>query len=294
MSIAPFEYHAPRTIEEAVALLNNGGKKAFAMAGGTDLLIKARQKIVRPAIVVALKKIKGLNRIAVDKDQGLTIGATALLSEVAAHPLILERYPAVAEAAAGTANVQIRNMGTVVGNLCNASPSADNAPTLVVMEARLHITGPDGSRTLPLQDFFKGPGLTALNTGEIVTAVQVPPPPPNAGTSYRSLSARGAVDCAAVCVAAMVVVNNKRLQTVRLCVGACASTPVRTPQAETLLAGKTLSEKRLAAAADQASRETLPISDVRASSAYRRHVVSVLVRRAVVRAVERAQPGDRA
>ena len=145
-----------------------------------------------------------------DPKKGCIIGATALLADVAAHPGIRKKYPAIADAAKNTANVQIRNMGTVVGNLCNASPSADNAPTLLAMGAILSITGPQGDRTLALEDFFKGPGLTALEPAEIVTAVTVPPPSPNSGAAYVHLSARGKVDCSAVCVGAHVEMKGPR------------------------------------------------------------------------------------
>ncbi|MBW2613539.1 MAG: FAD binding domain-containing protein, partial [Deltaproteobacteria bacterium] len=179
MTRSGFEYFAPDTIKEAVELLDRLGENTFAMAGGTDLLVKKNHGLIAPDAVVALKKIKNLDRISVGPKKGLVIGATALLADVAAHPVIMKKYPAIADAARNTANVQIRNMGTVVGNLCNASPSADNAPTLLAMGATLSITGPAGDRTLDLEEFFKGPGINALQPAEIVTAITVPPPPPN-------------------------------------------------------------------------------------------------------------------
>ncbi len=200
MSTVKFDYFAPASLEEALELLAEKGEQARLLAGGTDLMIRIRHGLLRPAAVIGLKRIPGLERISFQANQGLTIGAAARLAEVAAHPAVRRRYPAVALAARETANVQIRNMGTVVGNLCNAAPSADNAPSLLALGAELLLARKGRERSLPLESFFKGPGLTALEPGEMVTAVRVPPPPPHSGTSYQHISARGKVDISAVSV----------------------------------------------------------------------------------------------
>ena len=145
MPVPRFDYSAPTTVDQAVALLVKGGRDTRIMAGGTDLLVRIRHRMVFPRRIVSLKQIAGLNTITVDTKRGLTIGATALLADVAAHPKVRRYYPTVAQAAGSTANVQVRNMGTVVGNLCNASPSADNAPTLMAMGATVEIAGPEGT-----------------------------------------------------------------------------------------------------------------------------------------------------
>ena len=288
MKQSGFDYYAPESIPEAVALLKDLGDSAFVMAGGTDLLIKKKHGMIAPKAVVALKQIKGLDRISVGPKKGLHIGATALLADVAAHAGIRKNYPAVADAAKNTANVQIRNMGTVVGNLCNASPSADNAPSLLALGAALSIEGPLGGRTLALEDFFRGPGLTALEPAEIVTAVIVPPPTPQSGTAYVHLSARGKVDCSAVCVGAHVALEGRKVKRARLFVGACAPIPMRTPRAEKTLAGKIFTEKLALAAGEAASQEALPITDVRASRDYRNSMVAVMTHRALMLAYQRA------
>ena len=211
MPAAQFDYIAPTTVHEAVAALVKGGRDTRVMAGGTDLIVKIRHRMLFPKCIVNLKRIAGLDAITDDKKNGLTIGATALLADVAAHKGIRRHYPTVAEAAGATANVQVRNMGTVVGNLCNASPSADNAPTLMAMAATVDIAGPTGSRSVLLDQFFQGPGITALKAGEIVTAVRVPPPVAGSGTAYHSLSQRGKLDCSAVGVGTMVVLEGRSL-----------------------------------------------------------------------------------
>jgi CO/xanthine dehydrogenase FAD-binding subunit len=288
MRLSQFDYHAPKSVEEAIELLKSKGPGARLMAGGTDLLIKMRHAGLKPSAIISIKQIPELNHISFDPKKGLIIGATALLADVAEHPDILKHYPTVAQAARGTANVQVRNMGTVIGNLCNASPSADNAPTLLAMGAEVHIKGPGGERKIPLEGFFKGPGLTALKPFEIVTAVYVPPPASNSGTAYISLSARGKLDCTAVGVSAMVTLKGKVCEDVRVFVGACGPTPIRALNAESLLRGRELTDDLAVESGETAMGETRPITDVRASADYRTKMVSVLTRRAVQKAYNRA------
>ena len=233
---------------------------------------------------MGLKRIPDLDRIEVDETNGLAIGATALLGDVATHPDVKTHYPGVAFAAGNTANVQIRNMGTVVGNLCNASPSADNAPTLLALGTRLTIEGPEGTRELPLDQFFKGPGLTALSGAEIVTGLRVPPPPPRCGAAYEFISARGKLDCSAVGVGAMVALEGGVCSEARVFIGACGPTPMRSPGAEKRLIGNKLSEALIEAAGVDASRDALPITDVRASEQYRSKMVAVITMRALFKA----------
>lgn len=288
VTLPRFEYLAPKTIEEACRLLKERGEDAKVMAGGTDLLIKLRHRSLKPRTVVGLKGIPDLGKIVFDEKRGLTIGAMALLAEVAFHPDILKVYPAVACAAQATGNVQVRNMGTVVGNLCNAAPSADNAPVFLVMGAELVITGPDRRRVLPLDRFFKGPGLIALEPGEIVTSISVPPPPIHSGVSYQHLSARGEVDISAVSVAAMVVMDAGTCQDARIALGAVAPVPLRATKSERLLKGKKLTPTLMEKVGSEAMKEASPISDVRASAEYRLRMISVLTRRALAEAGERA------
>jgi len=292
MALSHFEFCVPTSVEEAIALLENSGENTFIMAGGTDLLIKRRHQIIHPKVVVSLKHAQGLNRISYTPKKGLHIGATALLADVAKHRSIKKFYPAIAKAANNTANVQIRNMGTVVGNLCNASPAADNAPALLALNAGLNIQGPQGKRTLPLADFFVGPGLTALQPAEIVTAVTVPPPPKQSGAVYLHLSARGKIDCSAANAGIFLQLKNKKIDTARLFIGACGPTPMRMRNAEKKLIGKRLTENLANQAGELASQESKPISDVRADEDYRLKMVTVLVKRASMAAYQLAITND--
>lgn len=289
MSRAKFKYYAPETVEEASRVLLDAGKGAFLLAGGTDLVVKINHEMIHPKAVISLNAIKELDFIKFERNKGLTIGAGARLADVEAHPDIRSRYPAVAYAASVTANTQIRNMGTVAGNLCNAAPSAENAPTLIAMNAEVALYGKDGERRLPLEDFFKGPGLTALEPGEIMTSVFVPVPPPRSGASYQHISARGKVDISAVCVGAMVSLDKDRCDEVRIALGAVAPVPMRAVKAERVLKGKTPTEDLTEKAAEQAMKEAMPISDLRAGADYRKAMVRVLTRRALNEALKPAR-----
>ena len=286
--LSHFEYRVPETVEEAIELLGSGGAQARLMAGGTDLIMKMKLGAISPGLVISLKKIDGLDEIAFSEKTGLTIGATALLADVASHPDVVRRYPAIAEAARGTANAQVRNMGTVVGNLCNASPAADNAPTLLAMGATVHIQGPGGKRDLPLEQFFKGPGLTALSGAELVTAVSVAAPPEGSGAAYLSLSARGKLDCTAVGAAAAVTMKKDVCEDVRIFIAACGPTPMRAVGAEAVIRGNTVSEELLETAGDEAVGDASPITDLRASADYRTKIIAVLTGRAIKAAIKRA------
>ncbi|MDY7035672.1 MAG: xanthine dehydrogenase family protein subunit M [Thermodesulfobacteriota bacterium] len=287
MTLSRFEYLAPETVEEACMLLKKKGDKAAVMAGGTDLLIKIRHHLSRPDVIIGLKKIRGLDRISFDKKQGLTIGASALLSDVASHPYILKKYPAIAYAAQETATVQIRNMGTVGGNLCNAAPSADNAPTLIAMNAEISLVGPKGQRQLPLDQFFIAPGLTVMEEGEVLTSIFVPLPPPSSGVVYKHISARGKVDISAVGIGTMLIMNGDICNDARIVLGAVAPVPMRALKTEKLIKGKKLTRRLAERAGIQASKESSPITDARATAEYRRSMVAVLTKRALIEAGKR-------
>jgi len=289
MTLPRFEYFAPERLDDALLMLSQKGKGAFVMAGGTDLVMKMNRGLVKPAAIISLTRIKGLSRIDFDRRKGLTIGATALIAEVASHPEIKKRYPAIAHAASVMANVQIRNMGTVAGNLCNAAPSADNAPPLMAMGAEVTLTGMKGERRMHVEELFRGPGMTVLEPGEIMTSILVPLPPPHSGASYERLSTRGKVDIAAVSVGVMLIMEETTCKQARIVLGAVAPVPMRARKAENILIGKRLTQRLIEKAAEQAARESRPISDVRASAAYRNRMVSVLTRRAIEKAHARAR-----
>ncbi|RJR25727.1 MAG: xanthine dehydrogenase family protein subunit M, partial [Desulfobacteraceae bacterium] len=199
----------------------------------------------------------------------------------------------IAYAAGETANTQIRNMGTVVGNICNAAPSADNASMLLVLGAEAVLASEKGERILALEKFFKGPGVTARRPDEMVTAIRVPPPLPGSGTSYQHISARGKVDIPAAAVGAMLVMDGDKCREARIALAAVAPVPMRAIETETLLKGKKITASLVEKAGRKASTEARPISDLRASADYRKRMIAVLTGRAVMEAMEKAGKGTR-
>jgi len=288
MRLPHFDYAAPTTVAEALRLLAEKGPDARVLAGGTDLIIRMRHGLVKPSAIIHLGGIAVLRVITYKLKTGLSIGAAATLAEVAGHPDIRRRYPAVAYAAGETANVQVRNLGTVGGNLCNAAPSADNAPTLMALGAEMVLAGPQGERRVALEQFFKGPGQTVLTPGEILTAIQVPTPPPHSGAAYQQVSARGRVDICAASVGAAVVFEGENCKDIRIFLGAVGPTPLRALLTEDLVRGKAWAPELIAQAGEKAAGEARPITDMRASADYRRQMVGVLTRRALLEAQKRA------
>jgi carbon-monoxide dehydrogenase medium subunit len=288
MRLPHFDYGAPTTVAEALRLLAEKGPGAKVLAGGTDLIIRMRHGLIKPSAIIHLGGIAELKAISYKPKTGLSIGAAATLAEVAAHPDIRRRYPAVAYAASETANVQVRNLGTVGGNLCNAAPSADNAPALLALGAEMVLAGPKGERRVALEQFFRGPGQTVLEVGEILTAIQVPPSPPHSGAAYQQVSARGKVDICAASVGAAVVFAGETCQEVRIFLGAVGPTPLRALETESLVRGKSFTPELIEQAGAKAAAEARPITDVRASADYRRQMVGVLTRRALLEAQKRA------
>lgn len=288
MRLPKFEYFAPKTLASALSALAEQGEGARLFAGGTDIMVKMSHGRLRPTGIVGLMGIDQLGGIYFDPSDGLTIGATARLTEVASHPDVLHHYPALAYAIGVMANVEVRNMGTVAGNLCNAAPSADTAPPLIAMGAHVTLVSLKGERRLPLDQFFQGPGITAMEHGEIMTSIHVPPPPPKSGASYMRISGRCGVDIAAVGVGTMAAFNGKGCTAARIVLGAVAPVPLRAIETESLLTGRHWTQDLIEEASELAAGESKPISDVRASAEWRRKMVSVLTRRTLEEARERA------
>jgi CO/xanthine dehydrogenase FAD-binding subunit len=288
MPLAHFAYLAPLTLSEAVAQLSARKADACVLAGGTDLLPKIGKGGVKPGVLLSLRRVGELRPITFDRERGLTIGATARIGELLAHEAVTSHYPAMVDAAWQTATVQIRNMATLGGNICNARPCADNVPTLVARGARVELLSVRGSRTLDLEDVILAPGQTAIEPDELLVRIHVPPPPAHSGASYQSLSARSRVDLTSVSVAVHLVLADDTIREARIVLGAVAPKPLRARKAEALLAGQAPTEALVAAAGEAAAAEARPITDIRASAEWRRRMVAVLTRRAIAEAIRRA------
>ncbi len=283
-----FEYHSPRNVPETLALLTRYDGKALVLAGGTDIVPKLQRGTLQLDAVISLRYVEELRGIAFDSGTGLTIGAAARHAEVLDHPDVRLHYTDLVEALSQLATVQVRNMGTIAGNLCNASPCAHSAPPLLAHDAHLKIVGPDGTRSLPLADFFLGPGLTALAPGELLSSIHVPLPPASAGFAFHSISARSNVDMSAVSVGVMVHTDGDKIADARIFLGAVGPIPLRASSAEAVLRGQVMSDALATRAGEAAATDSKPISDVRASARWRRRMVGVLTRRAILAALERA------
>lgn len=280
-----FEYFAPRTAKEAVAALA-AHPEAMVLAGGTDMLVRMKARVWRPEAVVDVRRIAGLDALRFDRRAGLTIGAAVTMRQVELFEAAWKHFAAVAQGAAVVGSIQIRNLATVVGNVCNAAPSADTAPGLIALGAKVRIAGPKGRRSALVENFMAGPGRTTLRPGEFVTAIQVPMPGPRTGSAYVRHTPRGAMDIAVVGVGVALTLAPRTgaCEDVKIVLGAVGPTPLRAKAAEKALRGQKLTEALIARAAEIAAGEARPISDVRGSAAFRREMVQVLTRRMVAAA----------
>jgi CO/xanthine dehydrogenase FAD-binding subunit len=283
----PLEIFQPTSINEARAIVKEKGPGGRFLAGGTDLLIAVKEKGLAPSYVVDLKRIPGLAGIREEKDGSVTIGALTTMREVETSPIILKKYPFLAQSAAEVGSVQIRNRATIGGNMANATPSADVAPALLVLEAKAKIAGLNGERTIELEKLFRGPGQTIMSPEEILTAITIPPVSPALVGEYIKFSPREMMDLAYVGVAVALVLNGseKRCEKARIALGAVSPTPMRARRAEALLEKQILTEALAEKAGAEAAAESKPISDVRSSADYRREMVRVNTKRAILNAV---------
>ncbi|HSN77127.1 MAG TPA: xanthine dehydrogenase family protein subunit M [Anaerolineae bacterium] len=279
----PFDYIKPQTLEEASSMLLEYNGAARPFAGMTDLLIRIERGFVHPQVVLDVKDLPGMNDLLVVRNGDLRIGAAVTMNEVALNPTVLSGWPLLAEGCASVASYQLRNRATVGGNLCNGSPAADSAPALLCYGASAHIFGPDGQRTLPLEQFFLGPGKTALQRGELLTAVTVPFVRGSAGHFLKlGRTTMGDISLMNVAVLGWPDSDSPSGTSWRISLGSVAPTVIRAPEAERLLSLDT-SPAGLEAASQAAAAAARPIDDIRATAAYRTDMVRVLTRRGVER-----------
>ncbi len=284
-----FAYHAPSSLAEAVAVLEREGPGGRILAGGTDLLVQAKERGSVPRYVVSLRDVHELSRVSFDEAGGLEIGARVSLGEVADHPEIRRRFSAISTGASLVGSYQIQNRGTVGGNLCNAAPSADCAPPLLVLDAVIDVHGATGRREIPLVDFFVGPGRTVLGADEVLVSIRVPSPPSKSGSAYLRHTPRQEMDIAVVGVAASVALDARGdVASLRVALGAVGPTPFLAREAGARAVGQAPDDATIAEVARIAAGEARPISDQRGSAAWRRHLVEVLARRAIKIAIGRA------
>jgi len=283
-----FEYESPRTLAEAVTLLTTGDSRP--LAGGTDLIDHMRTGRFRPALVVDLKKIPELGQLIADA-QGLRLGAAVPCYKLQACSTIRDQYAAIADAVSIIGGVQIQNRATVGGNLCTSGPAADSASALLALGAQCVIAGPKGSRTVPLEQFFTGPGKNVLQAGELLVEITCPAPAPKSGSNYRRFIPRNEMDIAVVGVGVSVTLDaaGQTITAARIGLGAVGPTPILATDAAQALIGKPANDASYKAAGEAARTQTSPIDDMRGTVEFRRHVTGVLVERSLREAVARAR-----
>jgi aerobic carbon-monoxide dehydrogenase medium subunit len=311
-----FNYLRPKTLDEAFSLLAQYGKKAVLIAGGTDVIVMAKQKKLSPEVLISLRGIPGLDRIEVDGD--IRIGPLVTHRAIEKSEVIRKEFPALADAVDVLGSIQIRNAATLGGNLCTAAPSADTATPLLVLGTRIRIRSLKGERTVPVEAFFKGPGQTVLEEGEIVTELIIPRPLPNTGSAYWKHQRRQALDLPILGVSVLLSLDKDTVscsdllctaspistvlhqmeedelvcREVRIALGVAGPTPFRALKAEDLLRGKKISDELLDRAAQAVVEEAKPRDSIRGEAWYRKDLIGVLVKRMAMKCIERVVKPD--
>lgn len=285
-----FTFLRPRSLPEVMDLLQEQVEGTHLLAGGTDLMVLLERKKVEPKRLISLQDVAELTGIRAD-DSGLHLGALVTHRKVEQSPHIRGALVALPEACATVGGVTTRNMGTLAGNLVNASPAADTPPPLLCMGATVTIQGLAGERKLPLDQFFLGYRKTALQPGEVLTAIHIPAQAPHSATAFLKLGRRQAMEISVVCVAAHLTLaeDGRTIREARVALGAMAPNAIRSREAESLLVGREADSALFEEAGRLAAAETRPIDDLRASANYRRKTAAVLVARALAISLGRAR-----
>ena len=264
-----FRYLRVRSLEEAWAAADQNPESARFLAGGTDLLVKLKKGQIRPSLLINLKSISDLYGIDELEDR-IEIGALTTAGDLLRSILLKEKTSLIPLAASHLGSKQIRNLATVGGNLCNASPAGDLSVALLCLQANVKISGPEGSRIEGLEDFFMGPGLTSLKPREVLTAISVPLSNGDWVWNYQKLSNRRAMEIGIVNVAIGLRLEQNICAEARIALGAVAPTPIRAKKAEMHMVGKKLSSRLIEEGARLGAQESSSIDDIRGSAAYRR------------------------
>jgi CO/xanthine dehydrogenase FAD-binding subunit len=283
-----FELALPGSVDDCLKLLADRGPEAKMLAGGTDLLPQLKNGLLKPPCVIDLSGVEALRVLGRANGRDLRVGSAVTARTLEQDRTVRAGYPAIAESGALVGSVQIRNLATVGGNLCNAAPSADMAPPFIALDAEAVIAGPKGQRRVPLTSFFVGVRRTVLEPGELLVELVVADPGPHSGGTYVRHTPRRELDIAVVGVASQLTLSNGVCTKARIALAAVAPVPLRATSAEQWLEGQRPTPERIARAAELAVDAARPISDQRGSADYRRHLVKVLTRRTLTTALARA------
>ncbi len=287
-SIVGFDYLSPASLDEVLRILESNGADSRVLNGGSDLVLQMKQGTVTPKSVVDIKGIPELNRLEWDQDKGLRLGVAVPLKKLLSFTSLPKEYDVLLQGSSVIGSVQVKNRGTVGGNIRNAAPSADSAPLLLCLEARAILASTKGTRAVIMDDFFTVPGQTVIGNDELLVELEVPLPPSPAVGCYLRYTTREEMDIAVAGVASFLVLSpqSRKVEQARLALGTVAPTPFRARQAEACLLGKEVTPDIIEEAAEQAVEEVNPISDIRASAGYRRHLIKVLTCRTLQKVSE--------
>lgn len=284
------QYAAPKTLQDALEILQKYGTKARILAGGTDLIVQAGTGTRSVDVIVDGKRIPELMHLALDPADGLTIGAAVPCYRIYEDPQIRRRYSGLVDAVSIIGGTAIQGRASVGGNLCNASPAADSVPALIAYRATARIAGPKGEREVPVERFCTAPGRTVLEKDELLLSLHLPTPPPRFGAAYLRFIPRNEMDIAEAGVGVSLTLDEQgTISGARIALAAVAPTPLFVPEAGDSLAGSAPTEEGFRRAAQIARDASRPINDIRGTIEHRKHLVGVLTRRALQRALERAR-----
>jgi carbon-monoxide dehydrogenase medium subunit len=288
--VQDFEFQSATTIDEAVSLLAARGERAKVLIGGTDLIVQLREGLREADLVVDVKKIAELMEMKHSATSGLKLGAGVPCYRIYGDAEVSAAYPALADSARIIGGWQIQSRASIGGNLCNSSPAADSIPSLIALGATCQLAGPKGRRDVPVAEFCTAPGKNVLGRGEILAALEIPPPAPKSSSAYLRFIPRNEMDIAVVGAASWVQLNQAgdTIEQARLALAAVAPTPLFVKDLSEWLRGKPATTETFAAAAEQARQAARPIADKRGTSEYRRHLAGVLAQRTLAIAVDRA------
>jgi carbon-monoxide dehydrogenase medium subunit len=288
--IANFEYFAPKTVKEALSLLSQYKEGAKMIAGGQSMLVIMRQGLFAPEYLIDIKGIAALDYIKYDEGKGLRIGALTIHRAIEKSPLIQKHFGVLSEMERNLATIQTRNWGTIGGNLCHGDPAGDPAQVFIALNAKLKLASSAGERVIDMEEFSKDYLEVDLQSGEMLTEIQVPTPPPRTGTAYEKLMVmKGDMGIIGAAVSITLKPSDSVCENVRIALGSASSVPLRAKKAEDKLIGKALNDSLLAEAGEAAATEANPPSDVHGSAEYRREMVKVFVKRVARIALERAK-----
>ena len=286
------DYATPHSVREAVDLLSEAGGRARVMAGGTDLLVALRAGVYDIDLVVDGKNIPELNEITYDPTNGLTLGAAVPCYNIYGNQAVATAYPGLIDAASLIGGTQIQGRASLGGNLCNATPSADSIPPMIVLNGTANIAGPNGNRQVAIEDFCTGVRQNALGSDEILVSLQFPAPVANSGANYIRFIPRNEMDIAVAGAGVSVVLDNGDIKEARVSLASVAPTPLFVQEAGDAIAGKPANDETVRIASGIARDAARPITDMRGTIEFRQHLCEVLTRRALNTAIERAKENN--